>query len=84
MVLLTPWAALNGAKCSEYYKTHYIASVVFENNEMIVKDGKNALAIAKVKTNECYVRDIENNSEVKLVLRNKEWVVAPPCSAVLS
>lgn len=58
----------------DYYRKNYIASVSFKNGEMCVKDGKRALLQAKSHTDFCYVRDIHNRKEVKLILDGKRWV----------
>ena len=65
---------------TDYYKTHYLATVrLTRNNKFIIEGGKAermALLDAKKHVRFCYVRDIETQSEVKLQLIRGSWVIA--------
>ncbi len=59
-----------------YYQRHFIATVRFDGEKMIVEGGKRELKKASYQTNECFVKDSETQKEVKLVLVDNAWVRA--------
>ncbi len=60
----------------DYYRSHFVASVRFDDGDMIVEGGKRDLTRAKARTEVCYVKDIETLESIKLVLVDQQWVQA--------
>lgn len=58
----------------DYYDKHYVASVRYEGDTMIIEDGKRDLNRAKGRTSFCYVKDIEKQESVRLELQDNQWV----------
>lgn len=63
---------------SDYYRSNYLATVSVEGDTFTLLGGmteKRKLKLAKRETNFCYVKDLSTQSEVKLILKDSEWVV---------
>lgn len=64
---------------ANYYQNHYIASVAIEDGNIRVLGGpkeKRLLRQAKKETSTCFVRNVNENSEIKLTLVNGDWSVS--------
>lgn len=76
-MLVQPSPAPLKSPYQDYYDSHYIASVSFDGENMIIEGGIRDLNKAKAKTNFCYVKDIEHGKEVLLTLVDNTWVRVP-------
>lgn len=61
----------------EYYQSHYLATIrILENGSFQVEGGmgdKRLLKKAKQETHFCYVKNMSDGSELRLVLIDGEW-----------